>query len=71
MAIRSTFPFITADQYPTTDLEKKTVREKFENPTKKVLCPRCGRSLEYKLIGNSESVECPLEGCLYSAIRGI
>ena len=54
-----------------TEEERKRVDEKFNNPTKKVLCPRCGKELEFTQRGSSCQVRCPSEDCIVVTIRGI
>ena len=54
-----------------TKEERKSVDEKFNNPTKKVLCPRCGKELEFTQRGSSCEVKCVTEGCIEVNIRGI
>ena len=54
-----------------TEEEIKIVDEKFNNPTKKVLCPRCGKELEFTQRGSSCEVKCVTEGCIKASIRGI
>lgn len=51
--------------------EKKTLREKLENPKKIVKCPRCGSEIIYEKRGNSIAVECTKRNCIYSGIRGL
>ncbi len=53
------------------DQENKALDEKENNPNKKVICPRCGKELQYRDFGNSYEVKCPTEGCLKSVFRGI
>jgi hypothetical protein len=45
--------------------------EKMEHPDGKVLCPRCENEISYKEIGNSISVRCLTDGCIFSGIRGL
>lgn len=47
------------------------VTEKFEHPDREVLCPRCGKHLNYRRIGNSVEVKCETENCLVDTIRGL
>lgn len=51
--------------------EKNALRAKMDNPLKDVTCPRCGKLLKYEEYGNSIIVECPTEGCIHGAIRGV
>lgn len=41
------------------------------NPQNEVLCPRCGKPLEYFDYGSSYIVKCPTDGCLKETMRGI
>ena len=54
-----------------SDKEKTALREKLDHSKKEVICPRCGKPLVYVLRGNSESAECPREGCIFAGIRGL
>ena len=54
-----------------TKNEIKALNDKFEEPEKEVRCPRCGKLLVYKSVGNSCEVRCETLNCLYDAIRGI
>ena len=36
-----------------------------------VECPRCGNEIIYKEIGNSISVECLSDDCIFGGIRGL
>ena len=51
--------------------EMKALNDKFEAPEKEVKCPRCGKTLVYKSVGNSCEVRCETPNCLCDAIRGI
>lgn len=44
---------------------------KFAQPETRVICPRCGKELDYVERGGSCSVICPTENCLRDTIRGI
>ena len=54
-----------------TKIEKAALREKLENPEKKVLCPRCGEELVYLTRGASQIAKCPTENCIFAGVRGI
>lgn len=54
-----------------TKAEKEALKEKFDNPSKKVLCPRCGAELQYIERGNSVAAECPTEKCIFAGVRGL
>lgn len=47
-------------------LEKKALE-----PSKRVICPRCGKELIFKEFGKSYQVKCPTEGCIIENCRGI
>ncbi len=51
--------------------EKEALKEKLNNPEKKVKCPRCGNEIIYEKRGNSVAVECKTDGCIYGGIRGL
>ncbi len=54
-----------------TEVEYKAINKKLNNPQEDVSCPRCGKKLLYKKIGNSISIECETEDCIYGGIRGL
>ncbi len=54
-----------------TDLEKQALKEKLENPTREVRCPRCGNKIVYEKRGNSVAVECKTIGCIFGGVRGL
>ena len=54
-----------------TEEEYKAMGIKLNNPEKEVRCPRCGRRLLYKEIGNSISIECETEDCIFGGLRGL
>jgi hypothetical protein len=54
-----------------TSFEKSALKEKLYNPLITVFCPRCGRELLYREMGNSSSAKCSTDGCIYGSIRGI
>lgn len=54
-----------------SEQENKALDEKSSHPNKTVICPRCGKELQYREVGNSYEVKCPTEGCLKSVFRGI
>lgn len=53
------------------DRENKAIDEKLGHPDRKVICPRCGKELTFREIGNSCEVKCPTENCLKASIRGL
>lgn len=51
--------------------ELAALDRKAENPESTVICPRCGKTLTYKSIGNSYEVKCPTANCLKETFRGL
>lgn len=58
-----------ADKY--SDKEIQALNDKFDNPDKEIICPRCGKALLFRVVGNSCEVWCPTQGCLYDGMRGL
>ena len=54
-----------------SEIELAALEEKAVNPNKVVLCPRCGKELTYKSVGNSYQVKCTTEKCLIETCRGL
>lgn len=54
-----------------TEKELKALEEKACTPNKVVICPRCGKELTYRSIGNSYEVKCPTENCIKETVRGL
>lgn len=54
-----------------TDTELDALDQKMENPDDVVYCPRCGRELEFRSVGNSCEVKCPTEDCIKETVRGL
>lgn len=54
-----------------TKKECDALDQKAAFPEKKVLCPRCGKELSYKSVGNSYSIKCPTPNCLIENVRGL
>ncbi len=54
-----------------TDEELKAIDLKAENPNVDVLCPRCGKELHHRAVGNSYEIRCYTEGCVKAIFRGI
>ena len=53
-----------------TKAECDALDRKFSHPDETVICPRCGKLLQFKAGKWSDTVKCETEGCLCSAIRG-
>ena len=53
------------------DAECRALDRKLEHPEETVVCPRCGRNLEYQEKNGSRMVKCETDGCLRDGIRGI
>ncbi len=51
--------------------EWNALDEKMEHPERVVYCPRCGKELIYRGVGNSCEVKCPTEGCIKGTLRGL
>lgn len=51
--------------------ELSAIYEKMEHPEKHVLCPRCGKELLWRGVGNSSEVHCSTKDCIWDMIRGI
>jgi len=51
--------------------EWAALKEKENNPEQEVLCPRCGNEIEYEEIGNSISVYCRTDDCIFGGLRGL
>ena len=54
-----------------TEAEWDALRDKMNNPDKTVICPRCGNEIEYEEVGNSISVSCLSENCIFGGLRGL
>ena len=54
-----------------TEEEWAALNLKLNNPDWEVLCPRCGNNIEYEEIGNSISVSCLSENCIFGGLRGL
>lgn len=55
--------------YSKNELEALDYKAKHKNEV--VKCPRCGKELIYREIGNSYEVECSTVGCIIMTVRGI
>lgn len=53
------------------DEERSAIMDKMKNPLKTVVCPRCGKLLQFIEIGNSGQIKCETEGCLVATWRGL
>lgn len=51
--------------------EFDALEEKALNPDKSVVCPRCGKELQFRRVGNSYEVKCPTAGCIIETCRGL
>lgn len=54
-----------------TEKELNALEEKATHPEKVVHCPRCGKELNFRSIGNSYEVKCPTKDCLHETCRGL
>ena len=51
--------------------EREALYEKWDNPNKKVICPRCGNEIVYEERGASLFVGCKTPKCIFTGLRGI
>lgn len=51
--------------------ELDALDKKIENPSQKVICPRCGKEILYKSVGNSCEARCSTNGCIKETVRGL
>ena len=54
-----------------TNNEILAMKKKQLNPQETVLCPRCGKELSFREVGNSCEVKCPTENCIKMTVRGL
>ncbi|MCM1440363.1 MAG: hypothetical protein NC131_14335 [Roseburia sp.] len=54
-----------------SEKELAALEQKAKTPDSKVVCPRCGKELTYRAVGNSYEVKCPTEGCISLTVRGL
>lgn len=54
-----------------TNAEILAMKNKQLNPQIHVLCPRCGKDLQYREVGNSCEVKCQSDNCLKMTVRGL
>ena len=54
-----------------TKAEWDALREKMNHPDKTVICPRCGNEIAHEEAGNSVSVYCLSENCIFGGLRGL
>lgn len=58
-----------AIEYNQTDIN--AIDQKMQSPASVVICPRCGKELAYRSVGNSCEVKCPTDGCIKGTSRGL
>ncbi len=51
--------------------EINALERKAMDPQRDVFCPRCGKPLSYKSVGNSYEVKCPTKDCIKETVRGL
>lgn len=56
-------------KYSNTEID--AIEQKMINPSAVVICPRCGKELSYRAVGNSCEVKCASPDCLKGTSRGI
>lgn len=54
-----------------SEKEIKAIERKAERPNEPVICPRCGKELTYREVGNSWEVKCPTKDCIIASCRGL
>lgn len=54
-----------------TNSEIFAMKKKQRNPQEMVLCPRCGKALRFREVGNSCEVKCPSLNCIKMTVRGL
>jgi ribosomal protein S27E len=54
-----------------SEKEWDALRGKYADKNKYVECPRCGNEIVYINHGNSISVECLSDGCIFGGVRGV
>ena len=54
-----------------TKVEWGALRDKMDHPDRTIICPRCGNEIAYEEIGNSISVYCQSENCIFGGLRGL
>lgn len=54
-----------------SEKELAALDKKAMQPDSVVICPRCGKELTYKAVGNSYEVKCPTKDCLKETVRGL
>lgn len=53
------------------DKYKKALNYKMAHPEKDVICPKCGKLLEYAYVNGAIEVKCPKRKCIMGNSRGI
>ena len=61
----------SAGYIQVTEEELQAIDMKAEKPEVYVRCPRCGKELHYRAVGNSYEVRCYTDGCIKATSRGI
>lgn len=51
--------------------ELGALTEKEMNPENVVICPRCGKELKFRSVGNSYEIKCSTSNCLKRTVRGL
>lgn len=51
--------------------EWKALDEKMNHPERVVYCPRCGKEIVFRAVGNSSEAKCQTEGCIKETFRGL
>lgn len=59
------------DRRTYTKADWDALESKLEHLDKEVRCPRCGNIISYQEVGNSISIKCETDGCIFGGIRGL
>ena len=51
--------------------ELAALDKKAAKPESVVICPRCGKPLNYRAVGNSYEIKYPTENCLKRTVRDL
>jgi hypothetical protein len=51
--------------------EIQAINKKLAFPEQVIICPKCGKQLEYFPIGNAAEVRCPSRKCIKGSSMGI
>ena len=58
-----------ATKYNKAEID--ALNQKFDHPESNVICPRCGKNLQFENGKWSSTVKCVTPNCIHGSIRGI